>query len=312
MSQEKIFHKIIGELCLELGIKVENKSCGWILKLQKDNKVKHIIGTKFPLNPESSGAIASDKYATYEILRSFDIPIIEHTILFNPKTRSSYVQPEGNEYILSNEIYKHKKIVIKPNHGSEGVGVSLCKTLKEAENTALKLFETNSSISICPYYDIKTEYRTFYLNGKVLLIYAKTKPFVIGDGFSKIKDLIKKLNLPDKLVVKENLSILDMEKIPQNGEKIEISWKHNLSGGATATLLKKGELYSEIEKLAIKAGKAIDVKFATIDVIHTYDDKLLIMEVNSGVAVDIFAKTVENGYELSKGIYREALKEMFD
>ena len=65
--------------------------------------------------------------------------------------------------------------------------------VEDAEEAINKLFETNGSISLCPYYDIKTEYRSFYLDGKVLLIYGKTKPFVIGDGNSTLRELIEKL-----------------------------------------------------------------------------------------------------------------------
>ena len=312
MSKEKIFDKIIKELCEEFQIVVESKSRGWILKLQKDEKVKYIIGKKFPLNSESSGAIVSDKYATFEILDSFSVPTIKHTLLFNPKTRSEYLEVESNKEILNREFFKYKRLVIKPNFGSEGNGVTLCNSLEDSEYTVDKLFETSDSISICPYYDIKTEYRTFYLDGNVLLIYGKKKPFVVGDGISTLEELIEKLNLPKKAVVRENLRLLDLTRIPQNGEKVEISWKHNLSGGATAMLLEDGPLYEKVEKLAIRAGKAADVRFATIDIIHTNDDKLYVMEINSGVTADIFAEIVENGYEIAKAVYRGAIKAMFE
>lgn len=57
MAETKIFYNIINEICEEQKITLEQKSCGWILKLTKGEKTKYIIGKKFPLNSESSGAI---------------------------------------------------------------------------------------------------------------------------------------------------------------------------------------------------------------------------------------------------------------
>lgn len=195
---------------------------------------------------------------------------------------------------------------------SGGKGVSLCHTLKETEIAIQNLFETQDSVSICPYYEIKTEYRTFYLNGEVLLIYGKTKPFVIGDGETTLGELIGKSNSLDEKMVQSTLNKLDMAYVPKDKEKIEISWKHNLSGGAKPNVLEKGELYDRIEKLAIKAGKAMNIKFATIDIIQTKEDSFYVLEVNSGVCTSIFVEQVDGGYEMAKNIYRKALQALFE
>ncbi|MBO6244344.1 MAG: hypothetical protein J6O41_07290, partial [Clostridia bacterium] len=173
------------------------------------------------------------------------------------------------------------------------------------------LFKKESSISICPYYDIKTEYRTFYLDGEVFLIYGKTKPFVIGDGKSSIAKLIENLHLPEKSVVYDNIKKLDLNYIPEIKEKIDISWKFNLSGGAKPTVLENGELYRNIEQLAIREGKAMNISFATIDIIETMDGNLYVLEINSGIGATIFSETVDGGYEIIKDIYRHSLDKLF-
>ena len=124
-------------------------------------------------------------------------------------------------------------------------------------------------------------------------------------------ELIEQLNLPEKGVVNDNLSSIDLTYVPNDKEKVEISWKHNLSGGALPTVLEKSELYDKIEKVAIQAGRAMNMNFATIDVIQTADDELYVLEVNSGVCATIFIELVDEGYETIKEIYREALKTMF-
>lgn len=308
----RTFHVLLYEVCAEMGVKVEKLSYDWILQLSKDGKVRHITGTRFDLNPEATGNIACDKYATYEVLRSQNVPIIKHVMIFNPASRASLIKDGGIWSTVTSEFLRYGCLVVKPNYGCEGYGVFLCHSIKEAESAIHKLFKTQDSVSICPYYDIKTEYRTFYLDGEVKLIYGKTKPFVIGNGKSALYELVEKLNLPDKAVTRENLRNLNLTYIPKVGERIDISWKHNLSGGAKPNVLKKSKLYEQIEQLAIRAGKAMNINFATIDIIETADGSLYVLEINSGIGATIFTELVDGGAEIIKDIYRQAVKKLFE
>lgn len=310
-EEERFLDIVIRQICDELGIKLEKLSYDWVLQLSKDGKIRHITRNHFDNNPYSSCEIANDKYATYEVLKSQNVPVVEHKMVFNPGTRSKYIPEEGIWKEIEKEFSKQNLLVVKPNSGWEGKGVELCHTKKELEIAIQKLFQTEGAISICPYYEIKTEYRTFYLNGEVLLIYGKKKPFIMGNGKSTIQELVKDLHLPDKKIVKDNLKNLEMEKIPDDGEKIEISWKHNLSGGAKPEMLEKGELYQEIKELAIRAGKAVHINFATIDIIQTTQNEFYVLEINAGVCAPIFAEKVEDGYETIKEVYKKAIEDMF-
>lgn len=310
-KKERFLDGIIRELCEEMDIKLEKLSNDWILQLSKDGKIRHITRNHFDINPHSSSEIADDKYATYEVLKSQKVPVIEHTILFNPATMSQYIADEGIWSTVEEEFSKHKCLVVKPNCGCEGKGIERCNTKKEVEVAIEKLFQKHPSISICPYYNIQTEYRTFYLNEEVLLIYGKNKPLVVGNGQATMEELVAQLYLPDKKVVEDNLKKIDMTYIPKQDEIVEVSWKHNLSGGSIPKVLEKGELYEKIENLSIRAGKALNMNFATIDIIQTVDGELYVMEANSGVFATIFSQLVEGSYEMVKEIYRKALIAMF-
>ena len=275
--KEKFFYNLIHELCFEMNIKIEKLSYDWILQLSKNGKVRHITGNYFDLNSQASACIVNDKCATYEVLKSQNLSAVEHIMVLNPYIKKNSNFKQNISEIIKTEFLKNGALVIKPNNGYKGEGVTLCENIEKTEKAIRDIFETGENVALCPYYNIKTEYRTFYLNGEILLIYGKNKPFIIG----------------------------------KNNEKIEVSWKHNLSGGAEPVILQKGKLYSDIETLAIKAGKATNINFATIDIIQTEDDKLYVLEINSGVCANIFAQKVDNGYEIVKDIYRKALQELF-
>ena len=57
---------------------------------ERINISKYIIGYQFDLNSAIAYNIAGDKFATYEVLKSNNIPTIEHRMIFNPQTRSKY------------------------------------------------------------------------------------------------------------------------------------------------------------------------------------------------------------------------------
>lgn len=114
--EERIFHVLMREVCDEMVIKVEKLSYDWILQLSKDGKVRHVTGTRFDLNPEATGDIACDKYATYEVLNSQNVPIIKHVMIFNPATRASLIEDEGIWLTVISEFLKYGCLVVKPNY----------------------------------------------------------------------------------------------------------------------------------------------------------------------------------------------------
>lgn len=161
------FHKMIKEICRAKGIVVEVLSFGWIIKLVKDEKISYITDYFFDLNTEASSYIAGDKYATYEVLKSFQIPVIEHKMVM----RGQIEEDEIEQYYQAN----NRKLVVKANQGFEGKQVFLCEDFEVVKQRIQELLIENKTISICPFYDIKTEYRTIYLDGKCVLTYAKKK-----------------------------------------------------------------------------------------------------------------------------------------
>ena len=312
--EERFFHTIIKEICEENNIEVTKLSYDWILQLKKDGKIRHITGNRFDINKESAGDICCDKYATYEVLSSQKIPVIEHKMIFNPTCRSKYINENGIWSEIIDFFYKNdKKIVVKPNSGCEGQGVELCQSLKEVEIAIHKLFKNHGSLSICPYYEIDTEYRTFYLDGECYLIYGKTRPNVIGDGNHTIKELlsINNIYMPENNVVKDNFNSIDLNYIPKKNEIYYLSWKHNLSGGAVPCIVNEGVLKNKIIELVRKTGKAANIDFATVDVIETNEKELYVMEINSGVCMTKFVEQIPEGRDIAKKIYSKAIDRLF-
>ena len=54
--------KILKEICDELGIKFTLVSKNWVMVLEKDEKIKYVVGFKFPLNDQACGKVCDDKF----------------------------------------------------------------------------------------------------------------------------------------------------------------------------------------------------------------------------------------------------------
>ena len=312
MESEKPFFKILDEICVEKNISQNDISFGWITELKKNNVAKHIIGYQFDLNSAISYNIAGDKFATYEVLKSNDVPTIEHRMIFNPQTRSKYYK---NKFLNeAKELLKQNgnEIVIKANDSCKGKDVFICMSDIEIEHIVEKLFdEKNDTLSACPYIDIEYEYRAIFLCGEILYIYKKKKPYVIGDGKSTLKELIVQ-----KFTENNNIDFcrnLDFSMIPNENEEVTISWKHNLSSGAEPIIIDENdEFIDKVREIAIKAGNAINIKFASVDIAVTKNKEIFVMEINGSVCMNKFTEIIPDGYKIAKSIYSKAIDKMFE
>lgn len=314
MNLELPFYTVLDDICKEKNIDSKILSFNWIIELKRGNEVHHIINSEFDLNTANSFTIANDKYATYIVLKENNIPTIEHRMIFSPYTRST---------LYSDELVREAKdllkeypiIVLKANFSSKGDDVSRCETEEEVDEIIRKYFdeEHKDSISACPYVEIEYEYRAVVLNGEVIFIYKKRKPFVTGDGKSTVNELIIKKQ--EELQIEYDLfKGLDLEYVPKENEEVVVSWKHNLSSGAEPILVDDSEdRIDYIKDIAIKSAKALNISFATVDIARTKENNILVMEVNGKVCMNKFMTFFgDDGYNIAKDIYTKAIDAMFE
>lgn len=302
-----MFREIVKEICNELDIKYTILSKGWIIKLEKNNQTKYLTSNKFDLNGHALGNIMDDKYATYEMLNNLNIPVCIHHIMYRPNNENDFAKGchTKKELLKIFNMY-NGNAVIKPNRGSKGLGVFHVTNEKDLLEKTELLFQNNYSISICPYYDIRNEYRVIILDNEVKLLFKKIKPTVIGDGISSLKELLFKFN-------KDYYDEMDIPNIiPKKGEIYQYDFKFNLSRGSIASTEIDEELKQKLIALALTITKKTGIRFASIDIIETINNELLVLEINSGVTINKVTKFIKNGKKIAKEIYKEAIIKMFN
>lgn len=309
-NQDRALVQIIKQVAKEEKIKAQFISHDWIIKLTRNNKTQHIWGYNFEINSATAQILASDKSATSDLLKINKIPQVKHKLFINPKLEN-FVDIKGNwQSILKYFQKNNQKIIAKPNNNTSGGSqVFIIKTQLELEKIINELFSKYRSICLSPYYNIKNEYRVIILNCKVQLIYKKEIPKIIGNGKTTIIGLLikqfgKNENLPN-FIQDLNDKNINLLQILKNGEKLNLNWKHNLGTGAMPEIIKN----KKIEQLAIQSAKAININFASIDIIEV-GKKILVLEINSGIMMESFAKISKKNYDIARNIYKKAILSM--
>ncbi len=291
--------KLLYDICQNKNINFELVSKNWIAVLQKDNKVRYIAGYKFPLNNHASALVCDDKYALYDVLKKFNIPVAEHHILFNNYNK---------EEVISYAKKYNFNIVVKSNIGTCGNNMYHTLNEKDLFKHIDELLLKNYSISISPYYEIKNEYRSIILNDKIEVFYGKEKPIVIGDGKKTIYELLLEFNNYYFSKIKPSPKL---NRVLNKDEIYEYNWQFNLSKGSRPFLEVNNTLKSNIEKLALEVFKLLNLKFVSIDIIELVSGELLVLEANSGVMMENFIELIPNGKEIATSLYSKVIDEMF-
>ena len=302
-----IIQKLIKDICKEKNIKCTFISNDWVTVLEKNNKIKTITGYKFDLNKASISKIFDDKYATYELLSLYNIPVVEHKLLYTKNNKNEYTKTmNGYEYIK--DIYKkyNKDIVIKANKGTCGINVNHFTKLIEIKKYYNKL-SGDQSYSICPFYNIENEYRVIVLNNEIRLMYKKELPVVYGDGKHTIKELLEKHNYN----FFKDYNDINKDIILAKNEEYKYNWKFNLSSGAVASFDINDKTKEKIECIIRKITDKIDIAFCSIDIIKTKDNSYYVLEINSGVMMKNLLLENNQKSDKIKNIYSDAIDLMF-
>lgn len=311
--QQRIFPQLIREVCAEQGWQFDCFSQDWILQISDNERILHIYGYKWGLNNGAAQLIADDKSAASQVLNNKNVPHIPHTLLLNPSYDQHWHPDMGIEkYIQKTMQQKSFPLVIKPKNGSIGSHVYQVHSPEEAHKIVQKLFSLNQDVVMSPFVSSEYEYRCIVLDGEVVLTHSKEPPKVTGDGKSTVKEILEtRQPIGNEAILLATLSPAVLDQIIPVGVSQVVSWKHNLSKGATARY--ESEPPRGLTTLAIQTAKALGLVLCSVDMLYdatTAEWKVL--EVNSGVSLNKCLPYIPGGREKAKDIYKKAISFYFN
>jgi D-alanine-D-alanine ligase-like ATP-grasp enzyme len=314
-NNERVLVSLIKEIAAEQNLKLSSFSQDWILRLEKGGAARHVFGYNFEINSATAQLLAGDKGAVSDLCQHLNIPHVEHRIFLHPKI-SGYVSRAGNWPAML--AYADKigyPLVVKPNVGTGGEDVTRVDNAAELEQTVLQLFDVHRAICMSPYLEFEQEYRAVMLDGACELLYAKRRPHVVGNGKSSVLELIERLHVSGLLTQEMAGQAIEqhsgeLKQVPDKGQEVIIGWKHNLGEGSAPQLVEEGPLREQLISLAQDAQRAVNIRFASVDIVQTKGE-LLLLEINSGVMMEYFVRHFDQGLGMAKSIYSKAVSKMF-
>lgn len=184
MGEELKFFNIIKSISIEEGFKIQEITKNFMYRLINKDKSLIISTKSLNFNPHIISVMLRDKSSATDYLKSINIPTVEHKIFFDKSNLDDLINYYNKNFT---------KAVIKDNTGCLGKNVFFIENQKELIDSANIIFNKERAVTICPYENIKNEYRINTYKGDIKLIYKKEKLSIIGNGSSSIKDLIVEL-----------------------------------------------------------------------------------------------------------------------
>jgi len=218
------------------------------------------------LNPIGGSEVARDKdYA------NFFMKTMGYSIVPGSKTffSNQWAQATRSPHRDIDAGYIHAQklgfpVIVKPNNGSQGAGVSLVHTKQEFYACARAIFKQNRIILVQRPVTGK-DYRILVLDKKIISAYERIPLNIVGDGKSTIEKLFKikqkeclvsgrhmhiKINDP-RIALKLKHQRFNLKTILTKGQKVFLLDNANLStGGDLVDVTQK--VHPEFKKLAIK------------------------------------------------------------
>ena len=255
------------EAGLELGYKIEAINEFLAVKFSYKNKVAYLINGAWSFNGLSACRVASNKYLTNTIWKEYSI--------YCPN------------FWLARKMSDIKKnpsfpLVAKPARDTirAEMVITDIRTKKELRSSLEKIIKKHDYALVEDFHKDLNEYRILIFRNQILAVSQKKPPYVLGNGKSKIIDLINILNRNRKKYEKHNIrpviidanmkrklkrQNLSLRSVLVKGQEVALRDIGNLaSGGETYAIT---NIHPSVRKMALKAAQVLDLRYCGLDLL---------------------------------------------
>ncbi len=273
--------------------------------------------------------IARDKdYANF-FMRKMGYPIV-------PDSKTFFVdlwgKAIGSPRRNIDAAYRHARkigfpVIVKPNSGSQGVGVALVHNKREFYKAVRIVFKNDKIVLVQKPVSGK-DYRIVVLDQKVISAYERIPLNVVGNGKSSIEQLLKakqkqfvassrdtRIKTGDpRIATKLKHQGLTFQSVPTVGQKIFLLDNANLSTGGDSIDV-TGKIHPEFKKLAVKLTHDMGLRLCGVDLMIEGDISekpatYWVLEINSAPGLDHYAKIGKAQEKVVEDLYLEVLKHL--
>lgn len=311
-NDERLLVDAVVGLAEDSGFGLTRLSHDWILVLDTGRRRHTVFGYDIGLNSATTLRVCNDKAASFDVLASAGVPMIEHRLFLEPIMHRFTGTPGNWRGILQAFDDFSGDVVVKANEGTSGNDVHRVRDTAELERVVHLLLQSCRSIAVSPFIPLASEKRFVLLDGEIQLAYAKDRPTVQGDGVRSVRELAATAMKPEtaegfgEWLADQSEDALN--RVPDASETLTVGWRHNLGHGGRADLIDpENQDHVATSRLARAAAHAVGLHFGSVDVAEPIDGDPLIMEVNAGVMLEHYGRGSVERRDQAISIYRSAL-----
>ena len=186
-SSPRYLSQAIQRCSADHGVALEIRADGWLHVLDQPGRRHLIFGYDLGLNSAVAHRLACDKAATAELLAALGVAAVPHAFVLAPVFSGGAEVPWAR---LLDLLARHPAgLVVKPNEGTSGRGVTRVRTPEQLMAAVNGLFALQQNAALAPMLAIEDEVRAVLLDGAPLVVYRKDRPSVTGDGTRSLRQL---------------------------------------------------------------------------------------------------------------------------
>lgn len=321
----KIIQKIAPKIGATVIMEPEWNIAGQIIF--KNGRKRYLKYSSLDLNTLAASDIAKDKdYANF-FMKRMGYPTISGKTFFSKE----WCKRIGSDRNVD-AGYKYAKqlglpLIVKPNGGSQGVGVAMVSNKREFYK-AMNFIFTQDKVALVQRVVRGKDYRVVVLDNEVISAYLRIPLNVTGNGKSTISKLIKEkqrafiasgrdtvIDISDpRIKTKLERQGLSLKHIPRAGEKVYLLDNANLSTGGDSKDITKN-IHPEFKKIAVKLTKDMGLRVCGVDFmiegsIEEKPQKYWIIEINAAPGLDHYIKTGREQEKIVESFYLKILKSL--
>ncbi len=272
------------------GVPYRRLTQGSLVQFGWGAKQRRIWAAEVDATSAVSESIAQDKDLSKRLLQSAGVPV-----------------PLGQPVDSIDEAWQVAveiglPVVVKPQDGNQGKGVTVNVNTREDMETAYRVAEEIGHVMVEKFLP-GSDYRLLVVGDKLVAAARRDPPHVIGDGKHQVKQLVDRVNADPKrgdghatsltkirfdeiAVARLEMQGLTPESVPEKGRRVILRNNANLSTGGTATDV-TDDVHPEVAARAIAAAQVVGLHVCGVDIVT--ESVLRPLEEQSGGIVEVNA-----------------------
>ena len=263
-------------------------------------RVRYFHRLQWDLNTLGAAAIARDKDATSRVLKRLGYTVPTGRTFWY-ETRLREARDIGGAYAYAKRL--GLPVLLKPNDSSSDQQVSVAYTRAQFYFSAREVFAVSKKLLV-QRIARGSDCSIVVLDGEVLMATEKTRPYVVGNGRSSIRELIatdqrrsRAAGLPtelraDDVRVTRHLahSRQTLETVPAKDARVELLPCGNLGVGGDVRVV-TDVMHPKLRELAIRIVNDMGLRIASVDLVlgqpsDAPPKRCTVLELNSAPGLD--------------------------